>query len=94
MLLNEFMRKHKVKEKVLNLKNNATVPLTKDLINEYEKLDSLRVQGMKHAEKKCRKLRIGQIPRTPELSKIRKEIVLWTILIRQKEEKKLTRKRL
>ena len=92
--LQKHMRKHKIKEKVCALRNSVTVPMSQDNIAQFEKLDKIRLEGIKHAEKKCRKLKLGKTPWSPELSKARKNIVLWNMLLRQQKNLKINTKKL
>jgi Reverse transcriptase (RNA-dependent DNA polymerase) len=41
--------------------------LSQQCIAKIEELDSIRMEGILHADKKCRKLKMGQIPWSPEL---------------------------
>ena len=51
-----------------------THPLKEEVLQEFEKLDKIRIQGMVYAETRCRKLTMGGVPCTLELSKIRNTI--------------------
>jgi hypothetical protein len=48
--------------------NAASSDETKEVILELNKLDKEGEAYMKHAEKKCRKLKLGCIPFSPEVS--------------------------
>jgi hypothetical protein len=54
----EYLIRHRLYARAARLEESVTVgqPLTKAQIREYEYIDRKRVQGMKLAEKKCRKL--------------------------------------
>lgn len=45
-------------------------PITSGDAKEYKRLNKLRIAGMKYAENRCKKLRIGEISWTPELTLI------------------------
>ena len=92
--LQKYLRKHKVKEKVIALKNTVTIPMSQEHIIQFEKLDTIRLEGIRHAEKKCRKLKMGKVPWSPELSKARKEIEYWNMLLRKKKSLKTNTKKL
>ena len=82
--LHKFYLKHNLYWKVSQL--NAipiTYPVEKRVSEAYESIDELRVQGMTHAEKKCRKFHAGKIPWSPEVSKAQLNIELWTLVSRR-----------
>jgi hypothetical protein len=47
---------------------------------EYEDMDHLRCQGVMLAERKCRKLRMGQVSYSPEIQQARLSIDAWSLL--------------
>ena len=71
------------KARILQRKVQLAGRFTKNLILEYEKLDSIRTKAMHRAERKCRKLFMGGYVWSPTLQKARDEILLW-ILVRRK----------
>ena len=83
-VLNKFYIKHKLFKKVNHL--NA-LPITYPLLQQtallYEEVDRIRVQGMKLAEKKCRKLHGGKIPWSPEVTAAHLVVELWTLVVRR-----------
>jgi hypothetical protein len=74
------------------LQTKLVQPLTEDLINEYEKLRRIRSDARRYADKKCRKLRMGGIPYSPELSLARTKILLWKTIISWKKGRKTNKK--
>lgn len=92
--LKDYMRIHKIKEKVIELRNTVTNPMSQQDIDKFEALDKLRTQGLKQAERKCRKLKMGHTPWSPELSEARKAIVYWQLSLRQKSNKKVNIKKI
>ena len=86
--LRTYMEHHRVKDKIVRLQQMATSPLSEEAIEELEALDRIRLEGIRYAEKKCRQLRLGSQQWTPTRAKIRKEIELWNLLIKQKTGKK------
>ena len=52
----------------------------------YEELDKIRYESMKEAERKCRKLKMGGIPWSPQLQTARDTILFWT-LIKKKQKR-------
>jgi hypothetical protein len=54
-------------ERAKTLEDIASYPLPKSLQDEYESLDKLRIEAIKLAEKKCRKLCMGQVSFSPTI---------------------------
>lgn len=44
------------------------------------RLDRLNTQLIRHAEKKCRKIKMGAIPYTPDLSKLGLTVYVWRLI--------------
>lgn len=62
-----FLEKHKLEEKLYALQTRATLPLKQQDAKELDSIFTLRLQGLKVAESKCRKLRMGNVPYSDEL---------------------------
>ena len=72
------MDKHRVIQRQFQLEENVQTIMTPVQQREYEKILQLRNEGLNYAEKRCRKIRCGQVPYSPELQKARIEIELWS----------------
>ena len=81
--LKYFFKRHNLDTRSAKLQQNATFPLTLQAAHEYEKLDKIRIEGMKYAEKRCRRLKMGGIPWTPELTDIRVGIEVWMLVLQR-----------
>ena len=81
-ILDGYLAAHKVYSRIRNLMNTyeARSPLTPAQAKEYKELDRVREAGMLHAEKKCRKLRMGKVQWSPALQKARDTITFWTLI--------------
>ena len=91
--LKQYMRYHKVKEKLIRLESDTTI--NPDERNKaLNTLDRVRTAGVKYAEKNCRKLSMGHQPWTPMRSRLRDEIEYWSLLIKQKKGKKCNVKKI
>jgi len=64
--------------------------MAEELQLQYEKIDNLRCEGIKTAEKSCRKLRMGEVPWFPEFQKATDKIRLWQGLLKQAQGKKIS----
>lgn len=60
-----------------------------DYLIEFNALDLLRTQCMHKAERKCRKLRIGAVPRCPEYSVISRQVLAWQAVLRKRRGARL-----
>lgn len=61
-----------------------TVPMTDEYIAKFEKLDRIQVSAFRYADKRCRKLRCGDVPSSDLLNHYGCQIFLWTLVIRKK----------
>ena len=83
-ILQKFFVTHNIYWKVSQLKKiPITYPVEKSVSDVYAAIDALQVQGMKHAEKSCRKLHDGKISWSPEVSKAQLNIQLWSLINRR-----------
>ena len=57
---------------------------TSTYMNMLNKIDSSITNSILHAERKCRKLKAGTVPYSPELSNIGKVINVWNNVLRKK----------
>ena len=74
----------KIFDNYKKLKGSFGVPMTQSVRSALFSLDSDVTSTTKYAEKKCRKLRMGQIEFTAESAKLRVDIELWNVVIRKK----------
>ncbi len=76
----KFILKNNLLGKVRKLKMISSHPLSSEGKHLYEEIDGLRCKGVKLAEKKCRKLRMGQVAFSPQLQKAGRIIKAWCLL--------------
>jgi len=76
--------------RVESLAQKASYPLTPTLQAEFEELDNVRCQITKEAEKRCRKLRKGQVEFSPALQKASRQIKVFTLLHRKLANRKVS----
>ena len=81
--LKEHMEEHKIVEKLSDLNQQISGPLTKEQQETYEKLDRLIIEGKTMAEKKCRKLHKGEVPFSPQVNQFGAMIQFWRLVRRQ-----------
>ena len=49
------------------LQRNATYPLSPEHAVEYKWLDHMKIEGLRYADRHCRKLLMGKVPWSPQL---------------------------
>ncbi len=75
-----FLIKRNIPKKLKLLKAQASFPLFSDEKFLYKEIDLERCKGVKLAEKKCHKLRMGQVSFSQELQQTRRKIRAWHLL--------------
>jgi hypothetical protein len=88
--LHQLYIKHNMLQIVIALEQEAIFPLSAYQASKYEALDSLRCKCVAEAEKKCRKLRVGQVAFSPQLQQVRRNIAVWRLLSRKKKGLKVS----
>jgi hypothetical protein len=83
-LLREGLQQHDVLNRLRALEQGITERITPSQIREYNLLDALRIQATIIAQKRCRKLRMGAVPFSPQLCLAGKKIRAWKLLIKKK----------
>jgi hypothetical protein len=78
--LRAYLNKYDLFSRVQALAAQITVPLSAAQATEWEYLDSMCTTGMLTAERNCRKLRMGEIPWSPQYQLIRAKLHAWNLL--------------
>ena len=73
-----------VHEQMQELYNTFDTPMTSAQIEKYEKLDRICVSAFHYANKRCRKLCMGAVPSSDEMTIASLTIRLWTYVICKK----------
>ena len=81
--LKVYLSRYNMLEEARWLQSRATFPCTRQHEIEYNLLDSIRLEAMMEADRRCRKLPMGAIPYTPAYSAVRTLIELWTLVIKK-----------
>ena len=82
--LQKYISIHNLKARAQALKETAHQPLTDQQQKEYEEIVKLMVEGMKQSEAKCRKLKMGGVQWTPQVSTNFETINVIRMLIKKK----------
>ena len=95
-ILDGYLAAHKVYSRLRRLISTHIEgsPLTTDQAKEYEELDNIRESGMIHAEKHCRKLRMGKVQWSPAMQQARDTITFWTLIRRRLKKCKVGARRI
>jgi hypothetical protein len=77
-------------QRVRDLEQRAPLMSKLEVIHEYETLDALRCEVTASADRRCRKLRTGQVAFSPELNANRMRIKVWLLLIAKLKNRKIS----
>ena len=83
-LLESQYKQHNVLQRIEQLNRTFHTPLLPHEIVELEKLDNISTFAVKYADKRCRKLHMGQVPFSDTIKKAGTAINLWKLVIRKK----------
>ena len=89
-LLTSHLARHKVLPRLHALYLARDGDFTEGQRLALERLDRIRTEGMLHAERKCRKLAMGQVSYSPEVDHARKTRALWHLVVRKRRGKRVS----
>jgi hypothetical protein len=87
--LTDFLTKQDFLSRVQSLSQKMVLQCTESLVNEYDELDKIRLEGILLAEKKCRNIRAGQVAFSPTLVVAWNKIHAWKLLRKKLSGKKV-----
>ena len=93
----KFIHKHNLHSRIFAIEYACIRQqnhLSPTQIKIYNGLLNLRMQGIKHADKKCRKLMMGQVPYSNVLQSCRLKISLWNAALTRKRGCKFSLKKM
>jgi hypothetical protein len=79
------MTRHSVLPKLHHFYSTRDGNFTLDKRAQLESLDHVRAEGMIHAEKRCRKLAMGNVDYSPEVDLAKKKRWLWKEVVKKRE---------
>ena len=82
-LLETYCIQHKIQKK-LYLLFPPHFPPTPSQSRAIEIIDRVLGEGMEYAERKCRKIRVGEVPFSEKIAKVGYKIKLWRLVLRHK----------
>ena len=92
----DFIKQHKIHQRIFKLETmiaKGGTMLEKD-INEYGKIMKIRNQGIKYADKNCRKLTMGNVPFSPTIIATCEILQLWKGIKTRKSGRKFSLKKI
>ena len=87
-LYTKYLNERNAISRAYKVQSSLQIPLPKTMEIEYEKLRTIRMEARKFADKHCRKLYMGEVPYSPELSSARSTIELWKAIVSWKMGRK------
>jgi hypothetical protein len=88
--LKQFHTKHNLLSRARKLVSDTVYPCPSHVHDEYKCLDDLRCTGVRLAERKCRKLRMGQVSFSPEIQKAKFCTYTWQLLYKKVKGNKVS----
>ena len=82
-VLEYLLMKNNIYSHIQTLNQLTTDQITEPIARMYEKIDKKITKYMLQAERKCRKLRMGYIPYSPQLAQLLNTINFWRLVIRK-----------
>ena len=83
-ILEEQYRQHKTLTRIEHLNQTFHIPLNETEQIELEKIDRISTFAVRHADKKCRKLCMGEVPYSHKLNAAGDVVGFWRLVIRKK----------
>jgi hypothetical protein len=81
--LTKLLKERKLLERLETLQKDMETQLTAAQINEFNELDNIRLQCIQRANKKCRSLKLGQVPFSPQLVQSWQKLKAWQLLLKK-----------
>jgi hypothetical protein len=89
-LYHQFTSPLKLFDQVQEFEQKAPFMSKTEVIHRYEELDALRCEATAFAERRCRKLHMGQVAFSPELNLSRLKIKAWLMLLAKVKKRKIS----
>ena len=79
-----FIRKQHLEERLYTLQTRLTLPISDNDAVEYEKILNIRTAAIAYADKRCRRIFMGEIPFSAELKLAMTRLELWKAVYTKK----------
>jgi hypothetical protein len=90
----DFLRQHDLHTRQYALEASIDGQLSEAQIIEYEYIRSKRMEGIKLADLKCRKLHMGEVPFSAKYKELTSKIELWKAVVKKKRHCKFSQSKL
>jgi hypothetical protein len=74
---------HGLAEQAFSLQTHSKYPIMSQHAAEYERLDQLKIEGLKFADRNCRKLPMGEVPWSLQLQVLRYQLGYWQLVCKK-----------
>jgi hypothetical protein len=88
-VLTETLQSNNVLSRLKTLQQSIQESLTDAELHEYNALDDLRLKAIKKADRKCRHLRMGQVPYSPQLVMAWNKLKAWQLLLKKRKGRRV-----
>jgi len=85
-----WIEEHGLSRRAFTLQAKATYPLSLELAAEYEWIDHMKMEGLRHADHQCRKLPMGGVPWSPQLQVLRHRLGYWQLICKKVVGRKIS----
>lgn len=82
-VLTTYLEERNMYQKVDELFQATSFPLTANQAQTWESLDKIHMTGLRLADSKCRKFKTGEIPWSPQYQVIRSRIDFWNLMVKK-----------
>ena len=89
-ILDKQYTHHNMLERLEEFENTVQFPIQEADMLPLIRLDRLNTQLIRHAEKNCRKLKMGAIPYTPDISTLGLAVYVWRLIEKKREGRKIS----
>ena len=74
---------YELSSRAFALQRYAKYPLSPEHAVEYEWLDHMKIEGLRYADRHCRKLSMGEVPWSPQLQVLRHKLGYWQLVTKK-----------
>ena len=85
-----WIERHGLTMRAFALQSNAMYPLSLEHAVEYEWLDHMKIEGLRYADRCCRKLPMGGVPWSPQLQVLRHRLGYWQLICKKVVGRKIS----
>jgi hypothetical protein len=93
-LYTQYIKTTKLHRRQYRLERSMSLPATPTDIQEIDSIRRLRQEGIRFADKHCRKLKMGNVPFSDEYNKITNTMELWNAVVTKKRRCKYSMSKL